>query len=379
MNLLPSFPPHAFDGRLEDVRRRLETKLSSMRIRLHGKTPHAAPDGVYDDTSLDWWTSGFWPGMLWIMYGLTGDQAWRDEAWSWDERLETCFLAESDLHHDVGFQFLPTAVLKYKLTGDRDARRRGLFAAQFLAGRFNPKGKFIRAWNEPTDSVGWSIVDSTMNLSLLYWAADESGDPRFRHVADAHAETIVEHFVRPDGSVRHICVFDPETGQWRGALGGQGFGPDSAWSRGTAWALYGLANVFRYTGDTRFLDASKRVAHFFISALEPDRVPLWDFRVVPRDDQPRDSSAAAIAASGLIELAALVPTTERPIYANAARDILLSLTDRYVDWNPDRDGVLLAGTGHMPEKKNINVSLIYGDYYYVEAVAKLLGWPYRVF
>lgn len=400
---------------------RLECKIERMLTQLNDKSPHATVEGIYDSTRLDWWTSGFWPGMLWIMYSRTGKNCYLERAWDFDIRLEQKLGEDNNFHHDVGFQFLPTAVIKYKLTGDADARRRGLHAANLLAGRFNLAGQFIRAWNPVKDktvwnagNTGWAIIDSAMNLALLLWAAEELDDPRFRHIAQAHADTILEHFIRPDGSVRHICSFDPESGAFLASIGGQGFGPDSAWSRGAAWALHGLAVVYRYTRVPRYLDAAKQIAHFFLAATENDAVPVWDFRAIPAESSritdadstlesgtdnrvfnplsahkvgrdavakvPRDTSAAACAASGLLELAVLVPFAEQDLYYRQAERILMSLSERYASWDePSYEGILREATGNLPAGSNINVSLIYGDYFFLEAAAKLTSWDYRIF
>ncbi|WP_052487054.1 glycoside hydrolase family 88 protein [Gordoniibacillus kamchatkensis] len=363
----------------EQVWERAVAKVALMAGRIGERSPHAAKDGRYDDREHDWWTSGFWPGMLWLMYDRTGDDKFHAAAWSWDEKLERCFLRENRLHHDVGFQFLPAAVAKYLLTGDADGKRRGLAAANFLAGRYNPAGRFIRAWNG--DMIGWAIVDCTMNLSLLLWAAEQSGDPRFRHVALAHADTVLEHFLRADGSARHIVCFDPETGAYSETRGGQGYSPDSAWSRGQAWALHGLAVVYRYSRQDRYLQGAKRVAHYFLAALGGDAVPAWDFRAPNQglSGEPKDTSAGSIAASGLLELAQLVGPAEAGLYRESAERIMTALTERYASFGDDRDNILSEGTGNKPKNENVNVGLIYGDYYYVEALAKLCGWQKRFF
>jgi unsaturated chondroitin disaccharide hydrolase len=367
----------------QEIWPRLEAKVSRMREALGDKCPHVAgADGIYDDTRLDWWTAGFWPGMLWLMYEMTGEDRWREAAWPWDERLFELFLQENAFDHDVGFHFLPTAVFKYKLTGDKNALRRGLFAANFLAGRFNPRGSYLRAWNG-NDKAGWSIIDTMMNVSLLFWASQESGDPRFAHIAKAHADMVVKQFVRADGSTHHIVAFDPESGERVEALGGQGAGPDSAWSRGNAWALYGLANTYRYTGDSAYLSAAQRVANFFVASLPEDGVPPWDFRATPEagdDGIPRDTSAGAIAASGLLELADLLEDPVGRPYRAAAERMLRSLAAKYATWDdPGHEAILVQGTGHKPANQNVNVSLIYGDYFFVEAFAKLRGWNRRIF
>ncbi|SFS86871.1 glycoside hydrolase family 88 protein [Paenibacillus sp. 453mf] len=355
-------------------------KVDAVLPRMADKCPHVAQsDGIYDDTRLDWWTSGFWPGILWIMHDMTGEQRYKDASWSWDERMERLFLTENRYDHDVGFQFLPTAVIKHTITGDKDGARRGLFAANFLAGRFNLKGNFIRAWK--ADKTGWSIVDTAMNLSLLFWAAKESQDPRFMHVAKAHADTVVRHFIREDGSAYHIVRFHPETGERADAIGGQGAAPDSAWSRGAAWALYGMTNAYTHTGDESYLRAAQRVANFFIAHLPEDGVPYWDFRADEEEGGiPRDSSAGACAASGLIDLAGHLPDQEGRGYLAAAERILGSLYQSYGTWdNSAHEGMLLQGTGNRPADENVNVSLIYGDYFFVEATAKLNGWKHRIF
>nr|WP_169082411.1 glycoside hydrolase family 88 protein [Paenibacillus sp. PL91]MBC9200760.1 glycoside hydrolase family 88 protein [Paenibacillus sp. PL91] len=359
----------------------LQQKVDRMIGQMGDKSPHVAAQetGIYDDMRLDWWTAGFWPGMLWIMHDMTGKEHYKEAAWEWDSRFERRMIEDHNFHHDVGFQFLPSAIMKYKVTGDQDGKRRGLAAANFLAGRFNMAGGFLRAWNQ--DKTGWSIIDSAMNLSLLFWAAEEIGDPRFAHIGKTHADTIIKHFIREDGSVNHIVSFDPSSGEAIESLGGQGAGPNSAWSRGAAWALHGMANVYRYTGDKTYLYASQRVAHYFMAMLPADSIPHWDFRAAKSlDEEPRDTSAAACAASGLIELSEALPEIQGRPYREAAERILLSLTRSYGTWDrPEHEAILLSGTGNKPAGSNVNVSLIYGDYYYIEAVAKLMGWKRRIF
>ncbi|UVI27489.1 glycoside hydrolase family 88 protein [Paenibacillus spongiae] len=359
---------------------RLEAKVDRMIGQIGTKSPHfAGVDGKYDDLQTDWWTSGFWPGILWVMYDMTGKSSYKDAVWDKDEELERWFITSTEqLHHDVGFQFLSTAVIKHTITGDADGRRRGLEAANFLASRFNLSGQFIRAWN--ADKYGWAIIDCMMNISLLFWASRVSGDPRYRHIAVRHAETTMQYGVRDDGSVNHILSFNPESGDFIEAFGGQGSAPDSSWSRGTAWALHGFANTYRHTGDIRFLNTAKRIAHYFLASLPDDHVPYWDFRLESFENEPRDSSAAAIAASGLLEIAEAVPLAEKAVYSNGAQRILKGLTERYATWElPGHEAILLGGTGSKPGSFCVDGSLIYGDYYYIEAIAKLNGWKHRIY
>jgi len=372
------FNIHTDDEFINMVWTKIDAKMEKMIVQMKSKSPHKSAKGVYDDMRLDWWTSGFWPGMLWIMYSTTGKDEYLKEAWDWDKRIEECFTRQNNLHHDVGFQFLTTAIIKYKITGDEDGRRRGLLAANFLAGRFNPAGNFIRAWNQ--DKTGWSIIDTCMNLSLLFWAEKELNDPRFRHIAIAHADTVLKYFIREDGSAKHIVRFDPENGQYLDCLTGQGYAPDSAWSRGQAWALYGMCNTYKYTGEARYLHAAQRVANFFISALAEDHVPFWDSKLPDTEGQLRDTSAAACAASGLLELTKCLPDGEARIYYSWAKKILHSLTENYsVLDQTDYEGILRGGTISQPDKDGANVSLIYGDYFYLECFAKLRGWSQNIF
>jgi len=339
--------------------------------RIGDTFPHVAKAGRYDRAPAHWWTAGFWPGLLWLVYRETHDEALRGLAESCERQLDQVISEFDNLWHDVGFMWSLSSVARYKLIGAEDSRRRGLIAASLLASRFNLRGQFIRAWNG--DKVGWAIVDSLMNLPLLYWASECTGDPRFKYIAMAHADTALRHFVRPDGSCRHVVSFDPDTGAFLEAIGGQGEAPESAWSRGIAWALYGLTLSHKYTGETRYLDAARRVAGFFLANLPADLVPYWDFRVPVTDDIPRDSSAGACAASGLLELARLVPAPEATRFQQAATDLLRALDLRCGAWDLDEEGLLRMGAGNVPEDQNINVSLIYGDYFFVEALAKLRG------
>ena len=189
----------------------------------------------------------------------------------------------------------------------------------------------------------------------------------------AHADMVLKEFIRADGSVCHIVSFNPETGERIEEIGGQAYGVGSAWSRGISWALYGMTLSYKYTGKQEYLDAAKKVSHFFISNLSEDSVPFWDFRS-PEDDFDKDSSAGACAASGLIELSQFFNGKEKQLYHNAALRILKSLYENYCHWGEDEQGILLEGTGHKPKNTNVNVPLIYGDYFFVEALSKLQGY-----
>lgn len=337
--------------------------------------PHASHGGKYDLAAPHWWTAGFWPGMLWQLYAGGGDESLKAVAVECEQRLDEVLDGYLRLDHDLGFMWILTSVANFKLTGAEASRTRALKAANYLAARFNLKGRYIRAWNpwrEGEDNSGVAIIDCCMNMSLLFWASETTGDPRYRHIAEAHMDTVLEHFIRPDGSVYHIVDFNPHTGEVAEKRGGQGYAPESAWSRGTAWAIYGLALAYHHTGFERYLHAAQQVANFFITRLPEDHVPHWDFRAAGVAGDLRDTSAGSCAASGMLLLAGQVTAAESHVYRNAALKILESLYSNYGTWdNPEEQGLLLHGTGNYPENGNIDVPLIYGDFFYIEALARV--------
>ncbi|WP_284639310.1 glycoside hydrolase family 88 protein [Paenibacillus silviterrae] len=363
---------------IDEVWEKAIAKIGQMSKTIGAGFPHVSKEGKYDSLEPRFWTSGFWPGLLWLAYRDTKNEELKRLAEECEARMDVCIDEYTCLHHDIGFMWSLSSVANYKLTGSAESKLRALKVAGWLAGRFNIKGQYIRAWNNNNwkadgGNAGWAIIDCTMNLSLLFWASAEIGDPRFKHIAAAHANTVLREFLREDGSCYHIVTFNPETGVRVGALGGQGFAPGSAWARGTAWALYGLALCYHYTKDDAYLQGSKKAAHFFLANLPEDLVPYWDFRLTTLEGAPRDSSAAAIAASGMLLLAEVLPEEQGCLYATAARQIMKSLADHYAVWDQKDEAILLHGTGHYPAGKNIDVGLIYGDYYFVEALAKLRG------
>ncbi len=358
-----------------------EQKLRRVRERSAEKVPARAVDGVHDnkadggtyppDDGLCWWTNGFWAGLLWQAYHATADRRYAEIARYTERRLDECFDSYLGLHHDVGFMFLPSAVADYRTTGDSTARRRGLHAANLLAGRFNPAG-FIRAWNDipgqNSDTRGWAIIDCMFNIPLLYWASEETHDPRFGKIAQIHADTVARHFVREDGSVRHIVEFDPDTGAFVRDYGGQGYARGSSWTRGQAWGLYGFLISFKHTGAVRYLAMAEKIANYFMNHIPADgHIPV-DFC---QPDEPKlyDDIAAAVAACGLIELAGLLPDGER--YTAAALKLLRVLDDA-ADWDPDSDGFLRNCSADYHGSMH-NVNYTYGDYFFYEALLKLTG------
>jgi len=351
-------------------------KVTKTAQRVRDTIPYRTVGGKFDDWSQSdpsWWTNGFWPGLLWLTWRETKNPDLALWAEGVENRLDQTLEDYLGLHHDVGFMWQLSSVARYRLRGGETARRRGLHAANLLAGRFNLAGRFLRAWND--DRVGWAIIDCLMNLPLLYWASAETSDPRFRQIAEAHTETVMKNFLFSDGSSKHIVEFDPQTGAYVKNHAGQGYSEASAWSRGAAWALHGLALGARATGRTDFLAAAEKVAGFFLRSLPSDSVPRADFKAPQDEKNHKDSSAAACAAGGLLLLATLVPDAGlRAGFYQGARQIVASLTEHYTDWEGD-EALILHGCGayHNDRPGWEDTSLIYGDYFYLEALARLQG------
>lgn len=354
----------------EETMQRILKKLDVTADEIGPRFPHVCKDKEYDNEQPRWWTNGFWPGILWMAYQQTSNKKFAEIAAEAEDKMAYVLDEYYDVDHDAGFIWLLSAGADYRITGSEESKRRCMKAAAYLASRFNIKGGFIQAWNQ---KHGWAIIDCTMNLSLLFWASELTKNPIFRHIAMAHADTVIKYFVRPDGSVNHVLSFDPETGEFIEPISGQAASPTSAWSRGASWAIYGLPLAYRYTGKEEYLTAAKRAASFFVANLPEDYVAHWDFRVPRTPETPRDTSAAACAACGLLEIAEHVPECEKEFYIDSAYKIVKSLTDNYSNLDSDKQCILNCGTGHCPAGQNVNVGLIYGDYFYMEAVSRLMG------
>ncbi|MCK9478579.1 MAG: glycoside hydrolase family 88 protein [Firmicutes bacterium] len=357
---------------VNDVWEKVEKKLALTSSRTaNDMFPYTTENGRFvAKGNLYWWTNGFWVGILWLMYNETKDTKYKTLAESLEVKLDEPLYGFDGLHHDVGFMWLLSSVANYRLTGNEESKKRGMIAASVLASRYNMAGKFIRAWNR--ERVGWSIIDTMMNLPLLYWASRETDDPRFSHIAQSHADTVLETFIRPDGSVIHINCFDPETGELLENLGGQGYTEGSSWTRGQSWAIYGLALSYIHTKQQKYLDAAKKVAHYFIAALAAadDFVPNCDFRA-PAEPVYKDTTAGVIAACGMIEISRQLPEFEKDLYFNAALKILKATERDYANWSDDEDSIIQMGTESYKNKHNIPI--IYADYYFIEALSKLRG------
>jgi unsaturated chondroitin disaccharide hydrolase len=323
------------------------------------------------------WTTSFFTGMALIAWQQTEDEYFLRQvlrlAPLYREKATARFL---DMHHDAGFLYTPYSVALYKLTGDKVHCEVGLAAAEALYQRFNRAGNFIRAWGRLDEAPGvllegrrtdnMAIIDCLMNLPLLFWASQESGDRKYYDVAVRQADTTLKCFVRPDDSVCHAYRFDLKTGAPLGPDNVCGYGVDSHWARGTGWAIYGFALAYKYTGDRRYLDVSERLALKFLSLLDSEVVPVWDFKLPSGEPPVRDSSALAVALCGFMELAKLGGQDSR--FFQSTRPMLLRLCyEDYLDASEDCRGVLKSAYGNRVAYSS------WGDYFLMEALARELG------
>ena len=367
---------------------RIREKIGWVSEKNKDRIPYTTDEnGSYDDRSdstknwnaddgLNWWTNGFWGGIMWLLYQDTRQERYIAIARDCEKKLEQTFSDFYGLHHDVGFMFVPTAVADYKITGNEAAKKAALHAANLLAGRLNPQGNYIRAWNDlpGQDTRGWAIIDCLFNISLLYWASTETDDPRYRHAAMRHADSVMTYFIREDGSSIHIGEFDPETGAFVKSHGGQGYGEGSAWTRGQGWALYGFVNSYTNSGKQEYLDTAKRVAHYCIANIPEDGIIPIDFRQ-PAQPALEDSCGACVIAGGLIELAKYVPDIEKAVYLRPAEKILKAITDTRADWSRDCDAIVQNCSAAYHDGRH-HFTMVYADYFYIEAMHKLDGMEF---
>ena len=325
------------------------------------------------------WTAGFFPGSLWYLYEATGDAAWKTAALRYTALTAPAKFDKTQ--HDVGFILGAGYGNGLRLVDDpatRTAYRDALLAgATTLVTRFNPTVGSIQSWDLRPNTT-WAfpvIIDNMMNLELLMWAARAANEPRYREVAIAHADTALKHHFRPDGSSYHLVDYDPKTGAVRARMTVQGYANGSAWARGQAWGLYGYTMMYRETRKDNYLQQAHRIARFYMThpRLPADKVPYWDFDDPAIPAAPRDASAAAIAASALLELATFSDRETAARYRDFAEQTLRSLSSATYLAAPGTNGGFLLehATGHKPAGSEIDVPLNYADYYFLEALLRM--------
>ncbi|MEW2559934.1 glycoside hydrolase family 88 protein [Streptomyces griseorubiginosus] len=316
------------------------------------------------------WVGGFWPGTLWMAWLHSKDDDFR--TWALASAAKLAPRQYDTGTHDLGFLFYPSWVTAWRLTGDETWRAGAVQAADSLARRYNPRGRFIRAWGALTDpnNAGRVIIDTMMNLDLLAFASRETGDSRYLEIATEHARTAQRVFPRPDGSIPHVYDFDPDTGAPLGPNTVQGYSPTSCWSRGQAWGVYGFTTMYRRTGSREFLTTARRLADFAIGALGADHVPVWDYRAPQQPYDIKDASAGAILACGLLDLSA---ATGRGSYRDVALRLLTALAETCLTRNSARaEAVVARCTRNRPAEDGIEISLPYADYYLLEGILRVL-------
>ena len=320
------------------------------------------------------WCSGFWPGILWMTYGYNRSEAVMKAATGYTEAVISIF-CQPVYDHDLGFIAINSLLKGYEQTHDERYKQLALQAADSLATLFDDKVGTMLSWPRHVKDYGGhnTIIDNMMNLELLYWAAENGGGQQLKELATRHADTTMRNHFRKDGSCCHVAVYDTLTGKFIKGVTHQGYSDQSMWSRGQAWAIYGYTMVYRYTHDTRHLAFAQKVADIYLKRLNEtsdDWVPRWDMDD-PRSDAPKDASAACVTASALLELCQYVEKEKGQHYREAAISMLRDLSTGNYQSRNRNVSFLMHSTGNLPAESEIDASIIYADYYYLEALMRL--------
>ena len=309
-----------------------------------------------------YWCNGFWIGMLWLAYKVTKNDKFKSKAYKLCRLIEP--RKDSNKVHDLGFLFYPSFCVGYELTRDEHLKSAACTAADSLLSRFNDKISAITVSGDLQEK-GLTAIDTMMNLPLLWWAYEKTGNQKYYDVAYKHAATTMQHFIREDGSTYHVIEFDSDTGQAKRKYTLQGYNDESCWSRGQGWGIYGFALAYKYAKEKEFLITAEKLVDYYVSNCPADYVPYWDFDDPEIPNTVRDSSAAAITACGLLEF------SDEKKFGNIALNILDSICKGYLA-EKGKDGILKHGCFHKLEGKGVDESLIWGDYYFMEALTKAI-------
>ncbi|MFI1743259.1 glycoside hydrolase family 88 protein [Thalassobellus sediminis] len=319
------------------------------------------------------WTSGFWSGELWYLYEFTESKKLKKEADKFTMYLKPLSVTPA-LDHDLGFQVFNSYGNGYRLTHNEAYKDVILNTADTLATLFNPNVGTILSWPREVPNMEWpqhnTIMDNMINLELLFWASKNGGNKSLYNMAVSHANVTMENHFRPDYSSYHVVVYDKDTGKKIKGVTHQGYSDDSMWARGQAWAIYGYTMVYRETKDLKFLDFTHKATKVYLENLPNDLIPYWDFNSPNIPNTERDASAATIVASALLELSTFTKDKElSEEYFQKAEKMLMELSENYQSKNVN-SSCLLHSTGHKPAGSEIDYSIIYADYYYVEALLR---------
>ena len=320
------------------------------------------------------WCSGFWPGILWMTYSYTQNEDIRQKAKSYTEALGV-LTTQPVFDHDLGFLTLSSYVKGYEATQNPTYKEQALRAADSLATLFNSKAGTILSWPRHVKDYGGhnTIMDNMMNLELLFWAAQNGGSQQLKEIATRHAETTMQYQFRKDGGCYHVAVYDSISGAFLKGVTHQGLADSSLWSRGQSWAIYGYTMVYRYTHEQRFLDFAQKVTDLYLKRLHEtsnDWVPIWDMDDPNKMQAPKDASAASVVASALLELCQYVDAPKKKVYYSAAENMLRNLSSMRYQSRQSNVAFLMHSTGHYPAGTEIDASIIYADYYYLEALLR---------
>lgn len=346
---------------------------------------HSSVNNVYAAVKNDGgWNTGFWTGILWHAYQLTGDEKYKKVALGqipgYYERIKNKIGVN---HHDMGFVFIPSCVAAWKIAGSEMGREAAIMAADHLITRYHEKGKFIQAWGNVNDPESYRlIVDCLLNIPLLYWASETTGDKKYEEIAYNHFNTTIDVCCRADASTYHTYYFDPETGLPKRGVTAQGASDESAWARGQTWGIYGPMLTYIYKKNEKAMQVFKATSNYFLNHLPKDYVAFWDLGFTDGDDEPRDSSSDAIAACGMIEGMKHMEESDplKPIYKSGVNHMMSSLIDNYLTKDiPESNGLLLHATYSKPHKNGVDEMNIWGDYFYMEALHRLLDPDWKLY
>jgi unsaturated chondroitin disaccharide hydrolase len=333
-----------------------------------------AGDSCWHTTNVYDWTSGFWPGILWYNYEHTRRLSDELQAISYTERQRPLVSSHHQPDHDIGFQLVCSYGHAYRHTDRADYVQVLLDGAHKLAALYNPRVGTILSWPHAVKDQGWphnTIMDNMMNLQLLFFAASHGGPTAYRDMAVSHARQTMHHQFRPDYTSYHVALYDSITGAFIRGCTNQGLNDDSFWARGQAWGIYGFTVVYRETGDKTFLRFVEKITDVYLQRLPTDMIPYWDFDDPSIPDATRDASAAAIVAAALIELSQLEDSpTKGDAYLQAAEAMLRSLSSEHYQSRQHNSAFLLHNTGNLPAGYEIDASINYADYYYIEALTR---------
>lgn len=327
---------------------------------------------TWESVGVNDWCSGFWPGVLWYAYEASNDASLKKEAAAFTAPIKT-IAYNSARNHDIGFMVYCSFGNGYRITGNKEYKEVLLSAADTLATLYNDKVGSILSWPEKREEYAHNtIIDNMMNLELLFWAAKNGGDQRLYDIATSHAEVTMNNLVREDNSLYHLGSFNEETGEFLKGYTHQGYADESMWARGQTWGIYGFAMAYRETGRKDFLETSIKLADHFLERLPEDGIPFWDFDDPKIPNAPKDASAAAIAACGMFEIANLVEdvTLKNKFNTAATKFVEILSSDAYYSGDKNQ-ALLLHSTGHLPNNSEIDMPIIYADYYYMEALMRL--------